>query len=167
MIALVHLLLPRFGFIHKPGNAWVPASAGVAMSYVFMDIFPHLAKSHAKLLNTAGSDLYSFLTHHRNCRRFALATLLIPRRWAYCYRNDLRIAADTIISAIRGIPGRLPGVFDYCSGSRICHVDWVKPLDHFTSLRHSRTQCVGKLNPVTDPQAVLLRDLIQQKCGLY
>ena len=64
MIALVHLLLPRFGFIHKPGNAWVPASAGVAIAYVFMDIFPHLAKSHAKLLNTAGSDLYSFLTHH-------------------------------------------------------------------------------------------------------
>ena len=64
MIALVHLLLPRFGFMHKPGNPWVPASAGVAIAYAFMDIFPHLAKSHAKLMNTAGSDWYSFLTHH-------------------------------------------------------------------------------------------------------
>jgi len=64
MIALVHLLLPRLGFMHRPGNPWVPASAGVAIAYVFMDIFPHLAKSHAKLMNTAGSDWYSFLTHH-------------------------------------------------------------------------------------------------------
>ena len=64
MIALVHLLLPRFGFMHKPGNPWVPASAGVAIAYAFMDIFPHLAKSHAKLMNIAGSDWYSFLTHH-------------------------------------------------------------------------------------------------------
>ena len=53
-IALVHLLAPRFGFMRKPDNPWLPASAGVAIAYVFMDIFPHLAKSREKLANVGG-----------------------------------------------------------------------------------------------------------------
>lgn len=64
MIALVHVLIPRFGFMRKPGNLWLPASAGVAMAYVFMDIFPHLAKSQAKLANIDEQNFYEFLTHH-------------------------------------------------------------------------------------------------------
>jgi len=64
MIMLVHLLVPRFRFMSKPDNIWVPASAGVALAYVFMDIFPHLAKSKAKLVPTGDSPIYEFLTQH-------------------------------------------------------------------------------------------------------
>jgi hypothetical protein len=63
-IALVHLLVPRFRFMSKPDNIWVPASAGVALAYVFMDIFPHLAKSKAKLVPTGDNPIYEFLTQH-------------------------------------------------------------------------------------------------------
>jgi hypothetical protein len=64
MIMLVHLLVPQFEFMRKPSNVWVPASAGVALAYVFMDIFPHLAKSKAKLVSTGDSPVYEFLTQH-------------------------------------------------------------------------------------------------------
>ena len=64
MIALVHLLAPRFRFKGKPDNPWLPASAGVAIAYVFMDVFPHLAKSREKLAGVADSGLYGFLAHH-------------------------------------------------------------------------------------------------------
>ncbi len=64
MIMLVHLLVPQFEFMRKPSNIWVPASAGVALAYVFMDIFPHLAKSKAKLVSTGDSPVYEFLTQH-------------------------------------------------------------------------------------------------------
>ena len=63
-IALVHLLLPRLRFMRKPDNPWLPASAGVAIAYVFMDIFPHLAKSREKLGNVADGGVYGFLTHN-------------------------------------------------------------------------------------------------------
>lgn len=62
-VALVHLLVPRFRLMRKPDNPWVPASAGVAIAYVFMDIFPHLAKSREKLGNVSDSGVYGFLTH--------------------------------------------------------------------------------------------------------
>lgn len=64
MIMLVHLLVPRFRFMRKPDNVWVPASAGVALAYVFIDIFPHLAKSKAKLAPTGHNPIYEFLTQH-------------------------------------------------------------------------------------------------------
>ncbi len=63
-VALVHLLVPRFRLMRKPDNPWLPASAGVAMAYVFMDIFPHLAKSREKLGHVADSGVYGFLTHN-------------------------------------------------------------------------------------------------------
>lgn len=50
--------------MRKPDNPWLPASAGVAIAYVFMDIFPYLAKSREKLGNVAESGIYGFLTHH-------------------------------------------------------------------------------------------------------
>jgi len=50
--------------MRKPDNPWLPASAGVAIAYVFMDIFPHLAKSREKLGNVADSGVYGFLTHN-------------------------------------------------------------------------------------------------------
>jgi hypothetical protein len=48
----------------KPDNLWIPSSAGVAIAYVFMDIFPHLAKSREKLENVADSGIYGFLAHN-------------------------------------------------------------------------------------------------------
>ncbi len=64
LVALIHLLAPRFRFMWKPGNPWMPLSAGVAIAYVFMDIFPHLAKSREKLGNVAESGIYGFLAHN-------------------------------------------------------------------------------------------------------
>jgi len=64
LIALVHLLTPRFHFMRKPDNLWLPASAGVALAYVFMEIFPHLAKSQEKLVHVAENSVYGFLTHN-------------------------------------------------------------------------------------------------------
>ena len=64
LIALVHLLTPRFRFMHTQDNLWVPTSAGVALAYVFVDIFPHLARVQAKLADTEQSTLYGFLTHN-------------------------------------------------------------------------------------------------------
>ena len=64
LIALVHLLTPHFRFMRQPGNRWLPASAGIALAYVFMDIFPHLAKMQSKLSGVIESNVYGFLTHN-------------------------------------------------------------------------------------------------------
>ncbi len=64
LIALTHLLTPRFHFMRTQNNPWVPASAGIALAYVFMDIFPHLAKGQEKLLHIAEGNIYGFLTHN-------------------------------------------------------------------------------------------------------
>ena len=61
VIALVHLQVPRFLFMRKQDNLWLPASVGVTMAYVFVDIFPHLAKAGEKLVNTEGNSLHGFL----------------------------------------------------------------------------------------------------------
>ena len=64
VIALVHLQVPRFHFMRKQDNLWLPASVGVTMAYVFVDIFPHLAKVGGKLVNTEGNSLHGFLGHN-------------------------------------------------------------------------------------------------------
>jgi len=64
LIALVHLQMPQFRFMQKQGNPWLPASVGVAMAYVFVDLFPHLAKVGGKLANTEGNILHGFLGHN-------------------------------------------------------------------------------------------------------
>jgi hypothetical protein len=64
LIALVHLLTPHFRFMHQPGNPWVPASAGIALAYVFMDIFPHLATMQSKRSVIIESNVYGFLTNN-------------------------------------------------------------------------------------------------------
>jgi len=64
IIALVHLLIPRFRIVRKPDNPWVPASAGVALAYVFMDIFPHLAKVQKRLGDIESNNLYVFLENN-------------------------------------------------------------------------------------------------------
>ncbi len=71
IIMLVHLLVPRFRFMRKPDNVWVPASVGIALAYVFIDIFPHLAKSKAKLGYMGDNPVYDFMT--RNIYLLALA----------------------------------------------------------------------------------------------
>ena len=64
VIALVHLQVPRFRFMRKQDNLWLPASVGVTMAYVFVDIFPHLAKVGGKLVNTEENSLHGFLGHN-------------------------------------------------------------------------------------------------------
>ena len=64
LIVLAHLFAPHLHFMRKPDNIWVPASVGVALAYVFMDIFPHLAKSKTKLVPTGDNPVYEFLTHN-------------------------------------------------------------------------------------------------------
>lgn len=63
-IALVHLFVPRLRFLHKPDNIWVPMSAGVALAYVFMDIFPHLAKSKANFGYVGANPIYELLARN-------------------------------------------------------------------------------------------------------
>ncbi len=50
--------------MRKEGNPWLPASAGVAIAYVFMDVFPHLAKSQEKLGAIVEGSVFGFLAHH-------------------------------------------------------------------------------------------------------
>ena len=64
MVALIHMSAPRFRFMSCPSGLWLSASAGVAIAYVFIDIFPHLAKAQLKLNELIEGDLYGFLAHH-------------------------------------------------------------------------------------------------------
>lgn len=64
LIALVHLQMPRFRFMQKQGNPWLPASVGVAMAYVLVELLPHLARVGEKLANTEGNSLHDFLGHN-------------------------------------------------------------------------------------------------------
>jgi len=64
IIALVHLLVSRFRFVREPDNLWVSASAGVALAYVFMDIFPHLAKVQKRLGDIESGNLSVFLENN-------------------------------------------------------------------------------------------------------
>lgn len=64
LIALVHLLVPKFRFLHNQNKQWIPASTGVALAYVFMEIFPHLSKAQEKLTETAENTLYGLLAHN-------------------------------------------------------------------------------------------------------
>lgn len=63
LIAFVHLIVPRLRVTLLDESLWLHASAGVAVSYVFVDILPHLASYHDTLATTpAGS--FEFLEHH-------------------------------------------------------------------------------------------------------
>ena len=64
LIVAVHLLTPRFRFLHQESGAWVSASAGVAIAYVFVDILPHLASEQAKLMATPHVGWLRYLEHH-------------------------------------------------------------------------------------------------------
>ncbi len=50
--------------MRKPDNPWLPVSVGVAIAYVFIDVFPHLARSREKLSTVAETSLYGFIAHH-------------------------------------------------------------------------------------------------------
>ena len=65
MVALVHVSIPRFRFMSHSSGLWLSASAGVAIAYVFVDIFPHLAKARSKLEEIIESSFYGFLAHHQ------------------------------------------------------------------------------------------------------
>jgi len=64
LIVLVHLLVPRFRFMHKQNNYWISASTGVALAYVFMKIFPHPSKAQEKLAGTAENVLYELMVNN-------------------------------------------------------------------------------------------------------
>ena len=52
LIAFVHLIVPRLRVTLLDESLWLHASAGVAVSYVFVDILPHLASYHDTLATT-------------------------------------------------------------------------------------------------------------------
>ncbi len=62
LVVLVHLFVGRLRFLG--GEGWRAASAGVAISYVFLDVLPHLASKQRLLLGYAEEGLFGFLAHH-------------------------------------------------------------------------------------------------------
>lgn len=61
-LVLVHLFVTRLHFLEQ--DRWRSVGAGVALSYVFLDVLPHLASKQSALQDTVGAALLPFLTHH-------------------------------------------------------------------------------------------------------
>ena len=85
--------------MRRPANLWLPGSVGVAIAYVFMDIFPHLAKAQAKL-TVSDSTIYGFLVHNVYLLALAgfaiyLAVILMVRS----FRKDGTASGVTFKSA--------------------------------------------------------------------
>ncbi len=62
LVMLVHLLATRMHFLER--EPWRSLAPGVALSYVFLDILPHLSKKQQALESVAGAGLAGFLQHH-------------------------------------------------------------------------------------------------------
>ncbi len=71
LIALVHTFTPRLRFMANTDAVWVAAFAGVAVSYVFVDIMPKLATSHQILAGAHRPRWLSYILRHS----YALAML--------------------------------------------------------------------------------------------
>lgn len=76
LIALVHLFANRLRFMNDEG--WHAISAGVALSYVFLDLLPHLAAKQQILLAGSEDGLFAFLTHHAYLLALAGMLTFIP-----------------------------------------------------------------------------------------
>lgn len=62
LLVLVHLLVGRMHFLER--DTWRSVGAGVAMSYVFLDILPHLSSKQYALAETVETGFWAFLEHH-------------------------------------------------------------------------------------------------------
>lgn len=62
ILLLIPLLVGRMHFLDQ--ERWRSVGAGFAMSYVFLDILPHLASKQEKLQNTVGTGIGTYLEHH-------------------------------------------------------------------------------------------------------
>ncbi len=62
LVALVHLFVGRLRFLRNEG--WRAASSGVGVSYVFLDVLPHLAAKQRVLESHTEEGLFGFLAHH-------------------------------------------------------------------------------------------------------
>ena len=61
-LMLVHLAVGRLKVVHRAG--YRSFGAGVALSYVFLDVIPHLSSKQYTIRDTFDSGLGSFLEHH-------------------------------------------------------------------------------------------------------
>jgi hypothetical protein len=62
VLMLVHLFVGRMHFLEQ--ERWRSIVAGVAMSYVFLDILPHLSSQQYAIRDTVGTGFGAFLEHH-------------------------------------------------------------------------------------------------------
>ena len=59
---LVHVLVGRMHFLEQ--ERWRSVGAGIAISYVFLDVLPHLSSKQYALQDTFGTGFGAFLAHH-------------------------------------------------------------------------------------------------------
>jgi len=64
LVALVHLRVHRLRFIAHASAPWIAASAGVAVSYVFVNLLPKLASGHGVLAATQPSGWMRYIVGH-------------------------------------------------------------------------------------------------------
>ena len=62
MLFFIHLSVGRLHFIHRAD--WRSIGAGVAISYVFLDILPHLSSTQYTIRDVFGTGILNFLEHH-------------------------------------------------------------------------------------------------------
>lgn len=62
LLVFVAAFVGRLSFAHEA--RWTTIGAGVAISYVFLDILPHLASKQDTLRDALGTGISGFLEHH-------------------------------------------------------------------------------------------------------
>ena len=92
LLVFVDIFVGRLRFIHRA--SWRCVGAGVAVSYVFLDILPHLSSYQYTLREALGAGISGFLEHHSYL--FALIGFLIYFGLAHETKNTeaLSISAD-------------------------------------------------------------------------
>ena len=64
LVALVHLGVHRLRFMSDTAFPWIAASAGVAVSYVFINLLPKLAAGHSVLAAAQSSSWLRYIVGH-------------------------------------------------------------------------------------------------------
>jgi len=64
LVALVHLRVHRLRIMSDTGFPWIAASAGVAVSYVFINLLPKLAYGHTVLAASQSSGWLRYIVGH-------------------------------------------------------------------------------------------------------
>jgi hypothetical protein len=64
LVALVHLRVHRLRFLADTSVPWIAASAGVAVSYVFVNLLPKLATGHAVLATVQPNRWLGYVVSH-------------------------------------------------------------------------------------------------------